>query len=208
MFKQQLQNNNIKYQFHYVIFGRQFDFYLPQYKLLIQIDGTAFHTDKIQNLTFLTLLPKINDFKKNNIAKQCNLKLLRLRYDKRQINSIQNIYQISYIPNYDIEYNTIIFSKQALIKFIQKKGQMQLLKRVKTFLKFIRTFQPTFPYPTSTQTLQQSIQNLQNYTYTNVQQSNNIHYNSCNNAGSKYLKSIFHNYYNSSFRSNPSPVQA
>lgn len=208
VFKQYLQINNIKYQYHYVIFGRQFDFYLPDYYLLIQIDGKAFHTDMMQDLTFLTFLPKINDFNKNNIAKQCKLQLLRLRYDKTQIKDINDIYKYQYFPNYQIQFNTIIMSKQYLIKFKQKKGTIQLLKRLKLFLRFIRTFQPEFPYPTTTQTIEQVIKNLQTYSYANVQKDNKIYHNACNSAGSNYLKSIFKNYYKSSYKKNKSPVQA
>ena len=207
-FKQQLQKLNIQYIQNYKLQHRNYDFYLPQYNTIIQIDGEVFHVQKMSGLTIMTMNTKINDFNKDNIAKNKNITLKRLRYTNQDLIAYTDILNLQYNQNYSVNYITNIVSKQYLIKYKQTNGQQKLKKYLSLFLKFIHTFQPEFPYPTTNTTLQQSIFNLQTFSYKNIQQNNTIKYNACNNAGSQYLKSIFHNYYKSSFNRSISPVQA
>lgn len=101
-FRNQLNNLSIKFHQQYLFNGKKYDFYLPDYNLLIEVDGIAFHTNNMQNLTFMTISNKINDYEKNIIARNNNYKLVRIRYNKQQLNSANDIYKYQYYPDYSL----------------------------------------------------------------------------------------------------------
>jgi very-short-patch-repair endonuclease len=67
-----LINNDIKYDFQYYLDGKRYDFFLPEFNLLIEVDGEYWHT----------LEPSIkNDIEKHYLSKKHNLRLLRISSD-------------------------------------------------------------------------------------------------------------------------------
>jgi len=70
--KEFLEQNNIQYDFQYTLEGKQFDFFLPEKNLLLEVDGEYWHT----------LEPSIrNDIEKHAIAQKYNIHILRVSSD-------------------------------------------------------------------------------------------------------------------------------
>jgi hypothetical protein len=64
--------NRIQYKYHYILEGKEFDFYLPEYNTLIELDNEYYHS--------LTVSIK-NDETKNKIAENNDIKLIRISSD-------------------------------------------------------------------------------------------------------------------------------
>lgn len=75
-----LTKYNIKYKKQYKLNNKFYDYYLPEYHLLVEIDGNYWHgnTNYYPILNRMQRNSKINDHKKNMIAKVHGYKLLRL----------------------------------------------------------------------------------------------------------------------------------
>lgn len=71
---------NIKYKKQYELNGKYYDYYLPEYHLLIEIDGNYWHgnTNYYPILNRIQRNQKIKDKEKNVIAKVFGYDLLRL----------------------------------------------------------------------------------------------------------------------------------
>lgn len=80
-FAEILKQNNIQYEKEYIIGSWAFDFYLPSYNVLIEIDGDYFHSNpKIYPDGPKTNTQKINryrDVKKNQFCQEHGHKLIR-----------------------------------------------------------------------------------------------------------------------------------
>lgn len=96
IFKQLLTSMDIEYEFQYRFGGYLFDFFIPSDNLLIEVDGDFYHSNPLyyEEPKFETqLLVRANDIKKNKVAKDSNMKLLR--FWETDIND--NIEQVSNI---------------------------------------------------------------------------------------------------------------
>lgn len=91
LFKKMLDENSIEYTFQYVVDYeggntpyKVFDFYIPLSNTLIEIDGTYWHGKglKINELNNTQRKNRINDRIKNKLAKDKNMKLIRIWTDE------------------------------------------------------------------------------------------------------------------------------
>ena len=76
-----LTEAKIKWISQYPIFTKRYDFYLPDYKILVEIDGDFFHTNTKAGFKFDKKFKKRiarNDALKNLIAKKQGFKLIRI----------------------------------------------------------------------------------------------------------------------------------
>ena len=76
----QLELENIKYIPQYVIDYKVFDAYLPDYNLVIEIDGIFWHPKSLGECKYeFQKTSYFNDLEKENLLKQKNIKLIRIR---------------------------------------------------------------------------------------------------------------------------------
>lgn len=206
IFKQWLDNNNIQYIHQYETEFGCIDFYIPTENCMIEIDGIYWHPINLDKLSFKLIAGTISDYHKDT-----NLTLIRLRSDKldslSNLNSINQLNSISEYRDYTITFNQIIIEKSYFTFYIQTKGADKLRSYIPLLLKFIRTFQPTFPYPTTTSTLKNIMYNLTTTNYSHILTNNNFK-NTCSIIGVDYLKSIFKSYWQSSYNNSLSPIDA
>lgn len=73
-----LQSLDIKYKDQKKITSKYYDFYLPEYNLLIEVDGDYYHAkDRSGELNEMQVKNIMNDHKKNLIAKQKGYNIIR-----------------------------------------------------------------------------------------------------------------------------------
>jgi len=150
-FKNKLDNSNINYIFHYVYNNRTFDFYLPDYNSLIEIDGTVYHPNKLNNLTFMTLNSCINDYNKEHSLN--DKKLYRIYWDKSfSFTNIDELFNVLndniYKKDYTIDTDNIIISKDYFIRYKNNKGSNKIHEYINLLLTFKNIFIKDFPFPT------------------------------------------------------------
>jgi len=78
--KKILKNNNIDFEFQYVVGGYNYDFYLPKYNILIETDGDWWHCnpEKYEPIYESQKHTIEHDKVKNKIAKDNNIPLIRI----------------------------------------------------------------------------------------------------------------------------------
>ena len=73
-------HENIKYIPQYIIDYKVFDAYLPDYNLVIEIDGIFWHPKSLDECKYeFQKTSYFNDLEKENLLKQKNIKLIRIR---------------------------------------------------------------------------------------------------------------------------------
>ncbi|MBC8147535.1 MAG: hypothetical protein H8E98_06070 [Bacteroidetes bacterium] len=209
-FESKLESSDIQYVRRFLYKGKLFDFYLPDINLVVEIDGIAYHPNKLEEITIQTINGAINDYSKNGIMANSKFNFRRIRYNDILFDDIEELKHIvdskSYTPDYTIEYNQKISKKEYIERFIKYKGKNKLNFYVPLFLKFLRTFHPDFPYPPQTENIINIISKIQNFDYSKIYTDGAFN-NNTSNAGISYLKSNFKSYWNSSFKDKQSPVQ-
>lgn len=122
--------------------GKEFDIRKDNY--LIEIDGDYYHPTKAENLTITQLNNFINDYEKFKIVQEYNEYTLIKVYVSQlsDVETLESLIQKSYIPDFKVELNQKIISKEYLEKFIQSKGLIGFEKYIKIFSKFIQVFAP------------------------------------------------------------------
>lgn len=76
----QLELENIKYIPQYVIDYKVFDAYLPDYNLVIEVDGMFWHPKSLDECKYkFQKTSYFNDLEKENLLKQKDIKLIRIR---------------------------------------------------------------------------------------------------------------------------------
>lgn len=213
--RKKLEELNIKYESPFVYQGKRYDFYIPEINSVIELDGEAYHKDTLEKLTVMTINGSVNDYKKNKLIEDTSYNFYRIRYDTNRFifdekdDLFNKISEFTYKPDYSLSYKQKIVNKKYFKKYIESHGREELKKYSKCFLKFIRTFRPTLPYPDLEENLQEVIKKIQNvdisrvYNFKTKEFSNNI-----STVGHNYLKHHFHSYWNSKFNGNPSPAEA
>jgi len=195
-FEQFLIDNDIEYLKQFATEYGSVDFYLVDHDMLVEIDGEYWHPIRLEKLNFQLVGNAIHDSIKNRNIKN----LYRIRSnDVSKIKSLNDIIQYNFIYSYDICYRQCIIEKEFLMKKDYGKYTWLLLK-------FIRHFQPTFPYPTSNETLPGILNTVPTKISTVL--DSNVFYNvRASNIGVSYLKSMFKSYWSSKYNSNKTPVE-
>lgn len=208
-FKEFLDKNNIKYIHpHEMDLGYRkasIDFYLSQYNLPIEIDGLYWHPEKLENINFHILPNVISD------GQKCNIPNL-IRIKETDVDNIQSLDDLSkYNRQYKLllEYNQCIIRKEYFKRCYEKRGRQYVEDRRKDLLKFLRTFQPEFPYPSNNEDIEGVTSKIQQYDLSKIYDPSTRYFSNGTSAlGNAFLKSIFKSYWKSSFKENKSPVDA
>jgi very-short-patch-repair endonuclease len=92
----QLELENIKYIPQYVLDYKIFDAYLPDYNLVIEIDGIFWHPKSLDECKYeFQKTSYFNDLEKENLLKQKGIKLVRIRENQfpESIIYLYNVWQ-------------------------------------------------------------------------------------------------------------------
>lgn len=212
--QKKLNELNIKYESPFIHEGKRYDFYIPEINLVIELDGTAFHKDTLEKLTLITLNNSVNDYSKNQLIKD-KYDFYRIRYDNNKFTFdetdefLKKLNECKYLPNYNITYKQKIVLKNYFKKYIDLYGKDKLKKYVSLFLKFIRTFQKTFPYPDLKENINDIKNEISKLNVDNVYNKDKKEFsNNISNVGVNYLKHHFKSYWKSSFNGSKSPEEA
>lgn len=208
-----LESANINHIKQFSIENKKYDIYLPSINLLIEIDGIAFHKDRLENLSIMNISTAINDREKDILANRENKLLVRVRWDKsynfNDINELQNLVnKIKYEPNRSISYSQIIVTKEYLKNYVELHGKESLKKYAHLFLKFIRTFISEFPFESLSDNEQASIPEKFSSFSPNSIYSNGFILNKCPTTLNNHLKSKFISYWKSKYNKNLSAIDA
>jgi hypothetical protein len=188
--------------------GKEFDILLNDDNIIFEIDGDFWHPKELKNLTLSQINSIINDKEKDNIISNSNFVLYKIHVSELpEIISKEDLINSAYTSNLSISHNQVIISKKYFENYIQKRGKDKLQKYIPLLLKFIRTFQPKFPYPPGEECLDDIINKIKHYDFSKIQ-NNNIFRNNCSWVGLNYLKSHHKSYWKSSYKNNKSPVEA
>jgi len=189
------------------------DFYLPDYNMLIEVDGEYWHPKDFSKLNFHTISNIISDGERKGLKN-----LYRIReFDMAKFMecaatkelAIEYIKTNNIIFNPELRYKKPIINKTYFQECLLKKGKEYVKSFNWILRKFIRTFQPELPYPDLEENLPDILSKLSKmdtskpYNPETKEFSNNISV-----VGHNYLKHYFHSYWGSKFNGNPSPKEA
>jgi len=203
IFKQFLDDNNIEYIQQYVTNYGAIDFYLIKEDILVEIDGQYWHPIEKTNLNFQLLANSIGEHKK---AKLNNLYRIR-EEDVQKIKSIADIKKYDKHPNLNLTYKQHVIAKDYFNDYINRKGKDKLNNYIPLLLKFLREFQPGFPYPDTQENIIDIVTKIQNYDLSNIKNDSTFR-NTCSCLGISYLKANFKSYWHSSYKRNLGPIEA
>lgn len=205
-FKDILEKNNIKYIHQYKIDKIGIiDFYLPDYNIYVEVDGSYWHPNEIKNLNFQQLSNTINSIRKDEYFKTNNLNLIRVR--DNELNSINSIDDILLLVNkfkyININYYDKIVTKEYIQNYISIKGEKKFNSLIYLFIKLLRVYIKEYPYPVLNEFIFNIIRDKLNKNHSNP--NTNVFSNNVSNIGTYELKAIFKNYWKSSYNGNMSP---
>lgn len=193
----------------FVFNGKEFDIKIDND--IIEVDGDYFHKNKLENLSFIQVNTLINDKIKIDSINDSEYTLYKARVsDIKKLSdiNIESLKEIAYQPDYSLGYIQKIIKKEYFKNYIDKKGKEKLINYLPLILKFIRTFQPEFPYPDATEELDNVLPKLNGFDYSNIYNPITKEFrNNVSLIGVNYLKSSFKSYWKSSYRNNKSPIE-
>lgn len=110
---------------------------------LYEIDGDYFHSNNLTNLNIYQLNSTYNDDCKIKDIKRSSYKLYKIMVSNipKEITE-ESLQKVSYIPNFELQYDDVIMSKEYIESYIQRNGLKGLEKQLKSFKNFIDYFQP------------------------------------------------------------------
>lgn len=95
--------------------GREYDIKVENN--LFEIDGDYFHTSKLTNLNTMTVGSIVNDHKKIKAVENSPYKLYKIFISNLPTDiTVENLIKNSYVPNFELNYEDIIVSKETLQK--------------------------------------------------------------------------------------------
>ncbi len=123
--------------------GKEYDIKLGNN--LFEIDGDYIHCDKFKNLNIIQLSSCVNDFNKINDCKDSEYNLYKIFISNlpKEITE-ENLIKNSYIPNFELNYEDIIVSKEYLKKFNLSFNSKRKYRYIAIFLKFLQIFGYSF----------------------------------------------------------------
>lgn len=114
---------------------------------LYEIDGDYFHSDNLTNLNIYQLNSTSNDDCKIKDIEQSPYKLYKIMVSNLPNDiSEESLQKFSYIPNFKLEYDDVIITKEYIEAYIQRNELKGLEKQFKSFKKFIDYFQPNLKF--------------------------------------------------------------
>ncbi len=195
----------------FIFNNRKYDFKIDND--IFEIDGDYFHCSELKNLRLFQIYSAINDFNKDNDIKKTDYNLYRILVSSLPKNidnlTLEELKALHYKKDYSLLYKQVIIDKDYLKQYREKKGDIKLLSKIKTLVKFIRKFQTTFPYPPREESIFDIMKKIQKYDLSRIYNNDDKSFsNKSNNHGTMFLKSIFKNYWESSFKGGLSPYEA
>jgi len=198
--------NKIGFNPKLMLGGKEYDMYSGS--TIIEVDGDYHHPKNLTNLSLIQLSTIINDKEKYGIARNNGYELFKINSSllKKGDFDLKFIKDNSYEQDFNLNFEDVVVNKEYLLKYIDKYGKDNLRKYSYHFLKFIKTFQPTFPALPSNENLGEIINKIGSYKYNN-QTTPIVFNNNTSNVGVSYLKSLFTNYWSCSYKGNKSPTE-
>lgn len=202
-----------KYDFMhpFVLEGRQYDFYIPKFNLIVELDGIAFHPSKIENLSFKQVKTVLNDLIKDNVVSTTKYKLMRIRYDKTvkidSTNLIDCLEKMQYVPNREIQFKTKIMTKEFLQKYNSIKGHGKLMEYVPLIRKLMHVLSPTIPQYKATADISSVLDNIRKHDGVGIMSDCGIS-NNGPTYGTDVIKEIVKSYWHEKTANNKSPADA
>lgn len=194
--------------------GEKFFYCGKEYDIIVgddifEIDGDYFHPTTIENLTLTQVGSIINDKEKTDLLFQTKYKLHKVHVSDLPKNiTVNSLKNNTYQPIYTITPFTKIITKEYFKQFIEKKGKDKLIKYVNLLLKFIRTFQPEFPYIVYKENDIDFEDYIGNYDVGSIYNNDNKTFqNNSSVVGCGYLKNRFQSFWNSKYNGKKSPVE-
>ena len=190
---------------HFVYGDKEFDIKVGNN--LYEIDGDFWHPVTLERLTISQINSVINDSEKIKMIKTSPYTLFKIHTSKiiGEVNE-QILQSYAYLPDYSLAYKQHIIEKSYFKNFLAKKGKQKLEKYIPLLLKFVRTFQPQFPYPDLEENIDDIINKIHKYDVSKLKIDSGFNNNS-SHIGSNYLKHYFKSYWNSAFKKQLTPVE-
>jgi len=120
--------NGEKFRFQ----GREYDIKVG--KDIFEIDGDYFHPKEKKNLGIMQMGGLINDYRKYNAIVGSEYNIYKIYTSNLPKNleglTIDLLKQLSYEPNYQINYEDVLISSDYLKKYVKEKGENKLFKYV------------------------------------------------------------------------------
>lgn len=215
-FENKLNGAQISFSHPFLLEGKKFDFLIKDINLVVEIDGETYHKDNLENLFFGNIIVALNDYYKNNLILQNSpYNLVRIRYFPSEFifSNLQELTNLidkfKYNPDYSVNYKQKIYTKKYLFNIKKNLGENTLKKMINKLLQFIRTFQPTLPYPDLEENLSDITEKISKTDISKLYNSETKEfYGNISKVGNNYLKHYFHSYWKSKFNGNPSPTEA
>jgi hypothetical protein len=121
--------------------GKEYDFKLGNN--LFEIDGDFYHSTNLKNLNIFQLSSIVNDFNKINDCKDSEYNLYKILISNlpKEI-TVENLIKNSYVPNFELNYEDIIVSKEYIEKYLVRNGKVKSKKFINTISNIIQAFHP------------------------------------------------------------------
>lgn len=132
-FQQFLNDNNILYKTQYPTDFGIVDFYLPDFNILIEIDGSYWHPVNCEKIPLNNIANILSDIKKSALPN-----LIRIRdFNVNDIQEITDLQSLNFKYNYTINKDTIIFDLDQLCFYLENKSTSSVKEKIRIISKLI-----------------------------------------------------------------------
>lgn len=190
----------------YRVCNREFDVKVGN--TLIEVDGEFWHPVTTKNLKLTQLRNLVNDYSKEQIAREQGLELIRIHVSDIPDNiTLDSVREKNYRPSYSLGYRDYVLTSDTLDKFISNYGKEVLEKDFfPDMLTLIRMCSSSFPEIPKEENLQEVIGCLKNLNYQDYYNTVGCFETVTNGTGSNVLKSRFKSFWNIRNEAGQSPV--
>lgn len=212
-FEEKLKKAKIPYKAPDMIRWKKYDFYIFELECLIEIDGEAFHKDRLCDLTLKNIATAVNDLEKNCLAREDGVPLHRIRWDcSENFTSLAELKEVinkcKYTPDYSIDFRQRICTKEYFKAYIYTHGKESLREYVNLFVKFIRYFAHKFPTVTSLQSFDDIKKEFNPTEVSAIYDGTKFRSQACKKSANYFLKSIFASYWGTAYKNRQTPKEA
>lgn len=122
--------------------GKEYDIKIGE-DILFEIDGDYTHSPNLLNLNLQQLGSTVNDSRKIKGLQGSKFKMYKVSTKNipKEI-TVENLIKNSYIPNYSLENDDVIMTKEYIEKYIISNGRTKFNRNVYKFKNFIQEFAP------------------------------------------------------------------
>lgn len=192
--------------------GREFDIQVNN--TLVEVDGDFWHPITVSNLRAVHIRNLVNDYIKEDIAKEVGLELIRVRVGDlaglldEEI-TLDKLRELNYRPTYQLDFNRDILSPGECERCVQEYGKETFERYLlDDMVKLIQICQPDFPEIPKTEDLQTIIKKLRTLDVESYYKNTGSFTFNCGSVGSNIIKSRFRSFWQASNKGRKSPVEA